>query len=113
MRDVYSAMLAHAAGVDYVPETKRLLARRIACLESDLINLETGFAAYHAEGRDVAIKYLDIYQRLAGAQRRCLEALGWERTARDVSPPTLGEYLASKRAVCEEAAYVEDAEVEP
>ena len=36
MRDTYHAMLAHAGGADHVPETKRLLARRIACLESEL-----------------------------------------------------------------------------
>ena len=97
MRDVFHAMLAHAGGADHVPETKRLLARRIACLESELINLETRFAAAHAEGREVGIKHLDIYQRLAGSQRRCMEALGWERTARDVTP-TLSQYLTTKRA---------------
>jgi hypothetical protein len=106
MRDTYHAMLAHAGGADHVPETKRLLARRIACLESELINLETRFAAYHAEGREVAEKYLDLYGRLVGSQRRCLEALGWERTARDLTP-TLDAYLATKHQQAEEAEYEE------
>ena len=112
MRDTYHAMLAHAGGADYVPETKRLLARRIAALEAELINLETRFASYRTEGREVAEKYLDLYGRLVGSQRRCLEAIGWERTPHDVTP-TLTQYLASKRAVAEEAGCVEDAEVEP
>lgn len=108
MRDTYLSMLAHAGGADFVPETKRLLARRVAALEAELINLETRFASMHADGRDPAIKYLDIYQRLAGSQRRCLEALGWERTARDVTP-TLDQYLAGKNRQAEDADY-EDAE---
>jgi hypothetical protein len=98
MRDTYNAMLAHAGGADYVPDTKRLLARRIAALEAELINLEDRFAADRADGHNVPIKYLNIYQRMASAQRRCLEALGWERTARDVTP-SLSEYIAAKQSV--------------
>jgi hypothetical protein len=107
MRDTFHSMLARAGGADYVSAPKRLLARRIACLESELINLEQRFAANRAEGQNPAIKYLDCYQRLAGSQRRCMEALGWERTARDVTP-TLSQYLGTKReaddAECEDAA---------
>ena len=109
MRDTYHAMLAHAGGADHVPETKRLLARRIACLESELINLEQRFAANRAEGNHPAIKYLTIYQQLAGSQRRCMEALGWERTARDVTP-TLTQYLGTKSREAEDVDVVDDAQ---
>ena len=39
MRDTYHAMLAHAGGADYVSETKRLMARRVAACEAELIRL--------------------------------------------------------------------------
>ncbi len=96
MRDTFHAMLSHAGGADYVSDTKRLLARRIAAFEAELINLEDKFAAVRAEGGEPRISDLDVYQRMCGAQRRCLEALGWERTARNVTP-SLADYIASKR----------------
>src|SRR6185312_15265736 len=55
-RDTYHSLLNHAGGASYVPETKRLLARRIAALEAELINLETKFATYRTEGREIAEK---------------------------------------------------------
>lgn len=86
MRDTYRAMLAHAGGADYVPDTKRLLARRIAAFEAELIHLEDKFAAIRANDGEPGLDDLNIYQRVVSAQRRCLEAIGWERTARDVTP---------------------------
>jgi hypothetical protein len=89
-------MLNNAGGEDYVPETKRLLARRVAAFEAELINLKCKFATIRADGGEPKVADLDVYQRMTGAQRRCLEALGWERTARDVTP-SLDQYVASKK----------------
>ena len=41
MRDVYNSMLAHAGGADYVSETRKLMARRVAACEAELIHLRT------------------------------------------------------------------------
>lgn len=108
MRDVFYAMLAHCGGDDHVSEARRLLARRVACLESELINLECRFAALRAEGGTPAAKSLDLYGRLCGQQRRCLESLGLDPTMRDVTP-TLDQYLAAKHREAEGAEF-EDAE---
>ena len=89
MRDTYHAMLAHAGGADYLSETKRLMARRIAACEAELVHLEDRFASQRAEGNEPDTSDLDLYGRLCGQQRRCLETLGWERTARDVTPDPL------------------------
>jgi hypothetical protein len=42
-------------------------------------------------------QYLDLYGRLANGQRRHCEALGWERTARDVTPTLDGILEAHAR----------------
>jgi hypothetical protein len=98
MRDTYLGLLTHAGGADYVSETKRLMARRVAACEAELIHLEDKFATIRTEGGEPKISDLDVYGRLAGQQRRCLEALGWDRTPRDVTPPPdLDTYLAYKR----------------
>ena len=93
MRDTYHAMLAHAGGADYVSETKRLMARRVAACEAELIHLEDKFACARAGGGEPNTTDLELYGRLTGQQRRCLEALGWDRTARDITGPTLGQLL--------------------
>jgi hypothetical protein len=104
MRDTYHAMLAHAGGADYVSETKRLMARRVAACEAELIHLEDKFALTRAGGGEPNPSDLDIYGRLAGQQRRCLEALGWERTAPDVTPPHPLDYARNyARSTAEEA----------
>jgi hypothetical protein len=103
MRDTYSAMISHAGGADYVPETKRLLARRIAAIESECVHLEDKFALAHARGGEPAVSDLELYGRLTGQQRRCLEALGWERTQRDITPPDLATYIATKYARADDA----------
>jgi hypothetical protein len=89
MRDTYHAMIAHSGGADYISEPRRLLARRVAACEAELISLEDKFARIRAEGGAPGHKNLDLYGRLAGQQRRCLEALGLDRTARDITPSPL------------------------
>jgi hypothetical protein len=81
----------HLGGEDYVPETKRLTCRRVACLESELVHLETKIAAARAEGNEPSVADLELYSRLSNSQRRHLDVLGWERTQKDIT--TLGSIL--------------------
>jgi hypothetical protein len=93
MRHTLDRIVAHCGGHDEISATKHMMARRAACLETELIYLEGKFASIRAEGGEPALADVEVYGRLAGNQRRIAEALGWERTARDVTP-TLGEILA-------------------
>ena len=61
-------------------------ARRIAALEAELIYIEDGIAQARAAGEEPLPATLDLYGRLANGQRRHCEALGWDRTAKDVTP---------------------------
>jgi len=97
MRDTYTAILSHCGGADFISETKRMSARRIAALEAELVHLEDKFARARADGKEPDVTDLDLYGRLANGQRRHLEAVGWDRTQRDVTP-TLSKYLESKPA---------------
>jgi hypothetical protein len=93
MRDTMAAMFAHCGGENRVSEAKRLAIRRIAALEAELIFLEDKFARTRGEGGEPDAADLDLYGRLANGQRRHLEAVGWDRTQRDVTP-SLAAYAA-------------------
>ena len=107
MRDTYNAMISHAGGDAYISATQKLLARRIAATEAELINLEDLFARTRADGEQPDISDLDVYGRLMGQQRRCLEALGWRPHMRDVTPDPLTyarEYGRRKAEPAEEVS---------
>jgi hypothetical protein len=87
MRDVMLNMTAHCGGHDHISEARRLLVRRVACLEAELIAMEDRFARQRVDGDAPSPKALDLYQRMAGSQRRVLEALGLDPTLRDITPP--------------------------
>jgi hypothetical protein len=84
MRDTLDMMVAHCGGADVIPDTKRLTARRIAALETELIYLEDKFARIRRDGAEPHPNDLDLYGRLANGQRRHLEAIGMERQAREI-----------------------------
>ena len=86
MRDTLAALVTHCGGVEEVSETKRLAARRVAVIEAELCFLEDKFAQLRAAGDEPDAAAIDLYARVANQQRRLSEALGWERTARDVTP---------------------------
>jgi hypothetical protein len=88
-KDTYLAMVAHCGGEDGIPETLRLMCRRAAAIEAELINLEARFALARAEGEQPTQTDLDLYSRLVNTLRRVCEVLGWRRTARDVTPDPL------------------------
>src|SRR5690348_9214168 len=53
MRDTYQAMVSHCGG-EHITEARRLLARRVACLEAELVNIECRFALIRVEGNTPA-----------------------------------------------------------
>ena len=61
-------------------------ARRASALEAELVYIEDRIASLRAEGEEPPAADLQLYCTLANAQRRHCEALGWDRTARDVTP---------------------------
>jgi hypothetical protein len=95
MRDVYSALTVHCGGTDVMSETKRLAVRRISTIEVELVFLENKFADVRANGGEPDANQLDLYGRLADRQRRLSEPLGWERTARDLTP-RFADYVAGR-----------------
>lgn len=94
-KDVTLNLEAHCGGE--LSETERMTARRAAALEVELCHLEAEFAQQRAAGKAPNPATLDLYSRLAGGQRRHLEALGMQRRAKEVVP-SLGEYLKGKPA---------------
>lgn len=88
-KDTYISMVNHCGGEDDLPETMRLMCRRAAALEAELINLEARFALSRAEGEQPTETDLNLYQRLVNTERRVCEVLGWTRTTRDVTPHPL------------------------
>jgi hypothetical protein len=95
MRDTYNSLLTHLGGEDYCSETQRMQARRVACIEAELIYIEDRIARKRANGEEPNVSDLDLYTRLTNGQRRHCEAIGWSRTARDVSPD-LRTYIDGK-----------------
>jgi hypothetical protein len=106
MRDTLAAMFTHLGGEDSASEPQRMLSRRVAALEAELIHLEDGFARCRSEGRPPEMADLDLYSRMSSAQRRLLEAVGLTRVARDVTPDplTYARELAARRKAAEESA---------
>lgn len=89
LRDTFHDLLSHCGGSDYVSSPRRLLCRRAAALECELIFLEGKFAHAHNEDVTPGVRRLDLYSRLCGAQRRVLAELGLDRDparAKDITP---------------------------
>ena len=89
MRDVLDRIIEHCGGEDEISETQRWMARRCACLEAELIFLEQKLATKRANGDEPTETDLQLYGRLASHQRRIADALGWKRTAKDITPNPL------------------------
>jgi hypothetical protein len=97
MRETFECLLTHCGGDGVVSETQRLIARRIGTLEAELVFIEDKLASIRAAGEEPDPAIVDLYGRLADRQRRLADPLGWQRTARDVSP-TLSEIAAEIHA---------------
>jgi hypothetical protein len=95
MKDVLDNVIAHCGGDGQITELERLQARRIAALEAELIHVEDKIALARAAGEEPAAAVVDLYTRLANGQRRHCEALGWQRTARNITP-TIDHYIKER-----------------
>jgi hypothetical protein len=91
-------LLSHCGGVEIISEPKRMASRRSAVLETELVHLEAKMARTREEGGEPDPDLLDLYGRLCGQQKRQNEIVGFERTARDITPD-LKTYLAQKAKV--------------
>jgi hypothetical protein len=80
-RDVQALLISDRGGEDNISEAKKLMVRRIATQEIELLNMETKFAL--AGG--ATPEQLNGYNSTANSQRRLLEAIGIERVPRPVS----------------------------
>jgi hypothetical protein len=89
LRDTRDAPVHHLGGDP--SETQTLAVRRSSALEAELVHLESKFGLAQQNGNEPSAADLTMYCALANAQRRFAEALGWQRTARDVTP-SLSEY---------------------
>lgn len=103
MRDTIQSMLNHLGGEDYASEPHRMLSRRVGAFEAELIHLEDKFARARSEGREPVTADLDLYSRMSSAQRRMLEALGFDRVPKDVTPNPLDYAREYDRRKAEEA----------
>jgi hypothetical protein len=88
-RDLIELHESDLGGHDHVSTAEQSLIRRCAVLTTELEIMERKFAA---AGQATATD-LDLYIRASGNLRRLLESLGLRRRARNVTPPTLEQYL--------------------
>lgn len=93
VRNTSAAMTAHLGGDPTEPE--RMLIKRIGVIEAELEIMQLNIARDRYMNVEPDEKYLDLYLRMANAQRRFLEAAGLKRVAKDVTP-SLSEYLNRK-----------------
>jgi hypothetical protein len=91
-KDIIASHLSDLGADDNTSAAERSIIRRASVMTVELEMLEARFAtAGQASERD-----LDLYIRAAGNLRRLLEAVGLQRRAKDVTTPSVADYLASK-----------------
>jgi hypothetical protein len=83
-------MSLHASDLGDMSEAERSIVRRIATLTVEMERMELAFAL--AEGAEP--DQLDLYQRTANSHRRLLEAIGLKRVPKDVTPPSVADYIS-------------------
>lgn len=97
LRDLISAHLADLGGADVCSQAELCIVRRCALLTLELELMEARFE----DSDGATVQQLDGYQRASSCLRRLHETLGMKRRAKDVTPPSLDQYLASKRDYAE------------
>ena len=88
-RDLITTMTLDMGGPDLLSEFQRQLVRRAAALSVMAEAVEADLV------RDRPFALVD-YGTVCDRLRRLCETLGLERRSRDVSPPTLTQYLEAK-----------------
>jgi hypothetical protein len=96
-RDLMAEAIADSGGVDECSQARLQLIRRLAALSVQLEQLE----AKLADGADIDIAE---YTSLTSTLVRVVSRLGINRVPRDVTPPSVAEYLAHKAKQRKEVA---------
>jgi hypothetical protein len=96
VRRTSQAMADHLGGADFISEPESLVIRRIAVFEAEMNLMEEKIAQDRQQNIQVDEKFIDLYSRLANAQRRFLESVGMKRVPRDVTP-SLSEYVEATK----------------
>jgi hypothetical protein len=91
------AMTEHLGGADLISEPESLVIRRISVFEAEMRIMEEKINFDRQRGVPMDEKFIDLYSRLANAQRRLLETVGMKRVPRDVTP-SLSEYVEATKA---------------
>ena len=105
LSDIVALHTADLGGSDLMSESEKVLVRRAAMLTLQAELMEQRWAE---NGGEASEKSLICYQRCVGGLRRIWKTLGLERRTKDVTPPTLHEYLRSKSGEDSEADAAEE-----
>jgi hypothetical protein len=95
-RDLVAGHVSDLGGSSVLSEAQLSLVRRASAIECELEQMEGRLSM----GEEVD---LDVFTRSASHLRRILETLGLERRSRNVTPPTLAEYLRATHAAAVDA----------
>jgi hypothetical protein len=87
-RDLVAGHVADLGGRDVLSEAQLSLIRRASAIELELEQMEGKLSMGD-------LVDLDIFTRSASHLRRIFETLGIGRRPRDVTPPTVAQYVAS------------------
>jgi hypothetical protein len=96
-RDLIVGHISDMGGREMLSEAQLSLIKRASAIELELEQMEGRLS----KGEQVD---LDTFTRAASHLRRLLETLGLERKARDVTPPSVSDYLAHKAKLKEAAS---------
>src|SRR5262249_32042049 len=77
----------------YASVPQQMQCRRAATLEAELSWMESRLATQREQGEEPSTLLLDLYSRLAGNQRRHLEAIGWRPHQRNLNEVSLASVL--------------------
>jgi len=91
-RDLLALHLNDLGGEDAASEAEKAIVRRACTLIVELERMEEGFAL----AGEASLNQLEAYQRTGNSLRRLLESVGLQRRPRNVTPPTLDEYLRNR-----------------
>ncbi|HEY7243016.1 MAG TPA: hypothetical protein VH678_03930 [Xanthobacteraceae bacterium] len=90
MRDLTADMVSDLGGEELISTGELALIRRAAMLTLQLEMMEQSWTENNHEA---SLRQITIYHGVVGALRRTLESIGLGRRPKDVTPPTLNQYL--------------------
>jgi hypothetical protein len=92
-RDLIQLLQSDLGGESECSEAEKLIVRRAACLTTECEHFEALFATLRDSGQQPRPDDVDLYQRMSSAARRMLESTGLKRRAKDITPPSVAQYL--------------------